>query len=101
MSAFKDTSYFDLGAVEGEDIKVGSRVIGHVVNNKVTNSSNETLGYVSGNTIVNLRDSVMAYFGDGEIFDNHHNIIGHYEGGSHTGAGGAAYMIFFTKKKAA
>ncbi|MDD0854859.1 hypothetical protein HBN50_17275 [Halobacteriovorax sp. GB3] len=99
MSSFKDTSYFDIGTVDGNDIKVGSRVIGHVANNQVTDANDQILGYVVGNTIVNLRDSVMAYFDDGEIYDGHHHIIGHYEGGDHTGAGGAAYMIFLTKKK--
>jgi len=71
---------------------VAGKTIGHIENMKVTDVQHRTIGYVVGNTIVNIRDSVMATFDEGDILDTHNHVIGHYDGGQHTGAGAAAFL---------
>ncbi|OUR99540.1 hypothetical protein A9Q84_00540 [Halobacteriovorax marinus] len=97
MSLIKDTSYFTLAVVSGEDIKIAGKVIGHVENKKVTDASHRIIGYVVGNTIVNARDSLMATFNEGNIVDAHNHVIGHYDGGLHAGAGAAAFLTLIPR----
>lgn len=98
MSLIKDTSYFTLAVVSGEDIKVAGKTIGHIENLKVTDAEHRIIGYVvGGNTIVNSRDSIMATFERGNIMDSHNHVIGHYDGGQHTGAGAAAFLTLIPR----
>ena len=95
MKPFSGTNYAPLGYVDRENILIANKVIGHVANNQITDSNNNVIGYIDGQFIRNERDSVVAEFDNGNIFDNHHKCIGHYEGGQHIGQAGAAYLALF------
>ena len=97
MAQFKDTSYRIIGEITGDEIKINQKLVGHIENNKVTDHDHNVIGYIDGEVLRNSRDSVVAKFNKGHITDIHDNVLGHYEGGKHTGAGGAAYLTLFKK----